>query len=606
MVLLVALGCGEAEPLTAAEIASVSYLSLDRFGSDFAYKQYLARLRLARRRQESALPGSIPLAGQTPGLRFEDLDPRALQSAEEVDNAGRLWQRRGSQLLLLQRNRLFSLDLGDAANPRLELLASVSAHPPGGPETLRYEELLVRGEQVILVGYDFEAQALTLTLFRCDAAGQWSHRASYQLRAFAYRPPRVALSRLLDRFLVLYVPVHLVGGENAGDLIESLPVLGELKEGKVSGWRNLIKRGDIRRPVMGSLDPVLHTMLRCDLESEDFKCESRTLLAPATKLAYASRTALYFLSDPAEAGSYSCAEPKSYPYTQLYRFPIDDAEPGVVALEGLPADSFAVHEEANRVYALLRRRAPSASCPAAAQEYEARLARIPLDSFSLKPNALGEMGYDLLNESAPEALTSRFVEGSLLFAAQTPDAASPLQSYPYPEGGMLRALPNESVVEALLPFAGRALLVGRNDATLQAALWPLDAAAASSKVDLPLAEYDDAPVFAWANRAAAMPEGLALAGLALLRPEDQVPEQGSAEVRWLGARGGELELLATTRAMPTFAQDSCGPHCFPWFANLRVFFDDGRIFATLGYEVVELALQGDDLVELRRLALPAQ
>lgn len=47
--------------------------------------------------------------------------------------------------------------------------------------------------------------------------------------------------------------------------------------------------------------------------------------------------------------------------------------------------------------------------------------------------------------------------------------------------------------------------------------------------------------------------------------------------------------------------DACRTSCVDWYGNARPLFVDGRIFALLGYELVEGELRGDRIAEKRRI-----
>jgi hypothetical protein len=59
---------------------------------------------------------------------------------------------------------------------------------------------------------------------------------------------------------------------------------------------------------------------------------------------------------------------------------------------------------------------------------------------------------------------------------------------------------------------------------------------------------------------------------------------------------GELEARANASA-----NDGCRASCVDWYGNARPIFVKGRIFALLGYEIVEGRLAKDRLREMRRV-----
>jgi hypothetical protein len=61
--------------------------------------------------------------------------------------------------------------------------------------------------------------------------------------------------------------------------------------------------------------------------------------------------------------------------------------------------------------------------------------------------------------------------------------------------------------------------------------------------------------------------------------------------------------VLTSRAgtAETNEADACKASCVDWYGNARPLFANGRVFALLGYEIVEGKLKGNRLVEQRRI-----
>ena len=58
---------------------------------------------------------------------------------------------------------------------------------------------------------------------------------------------------------------------------------------------------------------------------------------------------------------------------------------------------------------------------------------------------------------------------------------------------------------------------------------------------------------------------------------------------------GELEAKNTSTA------DNCKASCVDWYGNARPIFIRGRVFALLGYEIVEGRLDDERMREVRRV-----
>lgn len=68
---------------------------------------------------------------------------------------------------------------------------------------------------------------------------------------------------------------------------------------------------------------------------------------------------------------------------------------------------------------------------------------------------------------------------------------------------------------------------------------------------------------------------------------------GSAEVMFLGVQNLGFRPLGALASDPNTPQDDqCTVSCVDWYGNARPIFYRGRVFALLGYELVEGALGG--------------
>jgi hypothetical protein len=77
----------------------------------------------------------------------------------------------------------------------------------------------------------------------------------------------------------------------------------------------------------------------------------------------------------------------------------------------------------------------------------------------------------------------------------------------------------------------------------------------------------------------------------------------SAAVLFLRNDGGSFQKLGELASHPETARDDeCVASCIDWYGNSRPLFLRGRIFALLGYEVVEGALRGGRMDEVRRIS----
>jgi len=57
----------------------------------------------------------------------------------------------------------------------------------------------------------------------------------------------------------------------------------------------------------------------------------------------------------------------------------------------------------------------------------------------------------------------------------------------------------------------------------------------------------------------------------------------------------------TLDSRPSYGPDGCRASCVDWYGNSRPLFLKGRVFALLGYEIVEGRMRAGRIEELRRV-----
>src|SRR5204863_6934013 len=107
--------------------------------------------------------------------------------------------------VVLRRGRLFTIRIGDA---ELRPVSMIDAYPEGAPGGW-YDEMLVHGDTVVVVGYNYQQGGTELGLFDIDADGGLRRRGTHYLRSNDYYSSRNYASRLLGDRLVFYMPYSL-------------------------------------------------------------------------------------------------------------------------------------------------------------------------------------------------------------------------------------------------------------------------------------------------------------------------------------------------------------------------------------------------------------
>src|SRR6185312_3711454 len=85
----------------------------------------------------------------------------------------------GNHLVMLRRGRLFTVAVGDGA---LQPVSAVDAYAPDvDPSGTWYDEMLVSGDTIAVIGYSYSRGGTEVNLFQIDSAGNLSYKSTYHL-----------------------------------------------------------------------------------------------------------------------------------------------------------------------------------------------------------------------------------------------------------------------------------------------------------------------------------------------------------------------------------------------------------------------------------------
>src|SRR2546427_7180543 len=120
------------------------------------------------------------------------------QSVTNVQHAGidegDIVKAHGEHLIVLRRGRLFTLRIGA---DRLAPVSMIDASAPDlDPRHAWYDEMLVSGDTIVVIGYSYERGGTELGLFSIDRRGSPACRAAPHLPSNDHSSPRNSASRL--------------------------------------------------------------------------------------------------------------------------------------------------------------------------------------------------------------------------------------------------------------------------------------------------------------------------------------------------------------------------------------------------------------------------
>jgi hypothetical protein len=588
-------------------LAFRSEQELDRYLRELAEKQKRKRRGLmAKLASPAVAPPPKPAAG------FADADKES-ESVTNVQHAGvdegGIVKAHGNYLVILRRGRLFTVSVGDG---NLEPISAVDAFSPDiNPGYTWYDEMLISGDTVIVIGYSYERGGTEANLFHISSTGELTYQSTYQLRSNDYYSSRNYASRLIGTKLIFYTPLYIGWNDNP---LNALPAVRRWHKGaKPDEFRRIIAASDVYRTgasITTDDDVALHTVTTCDLARGDFDCKATSVVGPSGRVFYVSPNAVYVW---ATSWNYPwTSKPHGHANSMLYRMPLDRSAPSALRVSGSPVDQFSFLEtEDGRLDVLVRSdSAGDGMWRAEVAAGDVALMRVPLAMLADGSDSVTASDYLTLPRVEGYDLQNRFVGDYLLYGSGSgwgyPKSAphSPLFLVRWTDGSNYQ-LALDHGTDRIEQMGHDAVVVGTDGRDLL-----------FTSVDL-----TDFPRIAgtYVRKSASQgelrsqgffykPDGEDSGTLGLpisvpARPGYRHLFETSAAILFLHNVSGHLSEIGELGSHPELASDDkCRASCVDWYGNARPLFVRGRIIALLGYELVEGSRQGDSIAEVRRVS----
>lgn len=596
---LASVGCGAPVPSALATRPGMAEMRpaarLKAFGSEAELRAFL--------RAQAGRPSAIKMSALAPSSIGRVNQAALATSVTNVQHAGidegDIVKVHGDHLVVLRRGRLFTVRVGDA---RLTPVSTVDAFAPDiDPRHAWYDEMLIAGDTVVVIGYSYERGGTELGLFDIDRTGHLAHRATYHLRSSDYYASRNYASRLIGQRLILYTPLMLTT-DATDDPLTVLPALRKWEPGRPGEFVPIYSPRRLYRPLTSSRLPALHTIISCDLGQPELVCTATGVMGPLGRVFYVAPSAVYVWTVSVWG---SRGEGSGW----LYRLPLYDSEPGAVRVSGSPIDQFSFLEDAENLHVLVRTGgAGEAMWRSEMAPGDMVLVRVPLSSFGAEVGPATLLRYRALPGPTAGRLQNRFVGNHLLYGASDwwteGERGSALFVHDYAAGTEPVVLPMRHGVERIEALGDDALVVGSERGTLHFSTIRLGRRPAV------VGRYalSDAVQGEWRSHGFFYrPDGpgMGILGLPVRAGEGRGPRyltETSASVLFLRNEALTLRELGSLNAeAPHTISDGCRASCVDWYGNARPLFLPGRILALLGYEIVEGELNGGRIQETRRV-----
>jgi hypothetical protein len=607
------LALGSAAP-AATPVGSGGGDSLRAFGSEAALESALRRW--IRRTNRPARSGGHSLAMPTPVKGLDGpaaaappADAAAAESVTNVQEAGvdegGIVKVHGRHLVILRRGRLFTVRIaGDTLQP----VAAVNAYAPGlDPSGDWLDELLIAGDTAVVIGYSDARGGTEVSRFQLSPDGGIRYIDTIQLRSNDYYSSRNYASRLIGDRLIFYTPLRL--SPWIEDPWAGFPAMRRWSGlGAPPPFRRIAPATRIYRtdtPLEPGAGLTLHTVTTCTLGRPELDCRSTAVMGSEGRVFTVSPTAVYVWT----AGSSGGRDPGE---ASLFRLPLDGGAPAGLKTRGAPIDQLSFREDGSRNLHVLVSEDGGGEGMWRGERSAPRLAllRVAPGDFGDGSGSASWRAYRPLPGMPSGALQNRHIGPWLLYGAgagwEQPAAG------PFPplvavrvDGGPVQRLPLGHGVDRLEALAGDGLAVGSNGRDLLFTTLRLGSAAVAvdrfRQSDAAQGETRTHGFFykpdgngeGWLGLPIVAGDGAAASSL----------EQPGASVLFLRNRELRLTPWGTLSATPGVGQrdDGCRVSCVDWYGNSRPLFLQGRVFALMGYEIVEGSPDAGRIRERRRV-----
>ncbi|HUO89869.1 MAG TPA: beta-propeller domain-containing protein [Rhizomicrobium sp.] len=593
--------------------------TLIAFHSDAELVAYLKKLNTRRMRRmggvvaDAAMPAPPPPAAAETGVATGAATAPSITNNQEagVDEGDIVKMHGRDTMVILRRGRLFTLSL---ANGGMEPVDSINAYPPGVNASADwYDEMLVSGDQVIVIGYSYGRGGTEINRFRIDRDGKLGFEDAYQLRSNDYYSSRNYASRLIGHTLIFYSPRYL----GYADPLDALPGLRKWDgTGDAPGFRRIGTAREVFQSPGVDDDQVdtIHTITSCDLTAPQLGCKATSVLGPGGRTFYVSTHAVYVWVTP----WWRDDRHKNRPSSLLYRLPLDGSAPSAVAARGGPVDQFSFREDGDVLNVLVRAEgAGDAMWTPEHSQGAVALLRLPMGEFGDGSREAMLADYRGLPTPRSDAeFHNRFVGAYVLYGTgngwYTPQSgSSDLVAAPL-SGGPVTTLTLPHGVDRIEVMGRDAMVVGSDQKNVTFSTIDLGGRrpAEGSRYVLEGAAQAETRSHGFFYRPGADPDSGVL-GLPVSLPAKPAYHQlfeTSAAMTFLRRDDGKLSPLGQIAAHDEGAvDDHCVASCVDWYGNARPIFLGDRTFALMGYELVEGQIGRDAIREIGRINFaPAQ
>jgi len=598
--------------------------TMKAFASEEALKDHFKKMaekqERGRREANKAAGNSVAQSSPAPASSLADgvmasTDSKAGEDKESDDgitnnqtagvDEGGIVKVHGDHLVILRRGRLFTVRVGSNA---LAPVSSVNAYAPGvNPSNDWYDEMLVSKNTVVVIGYSYGRGGTEINLFDIDSRGGLGFRSSYHLKSNDYYSSRNYASRLIGDKLVFYTPQYF---GYYGDPMQQFPAVRRWHKGATDGeFKTVVSATRVYRTARNedaqNAASALHTVTVCDLAAKDMTCEGTAILGAPGRVFYVSAKNVYvWTSEWNYNGKQSASS------SMVYSMPLDGSAPSAMGVSGAPVDQFSFLEsDDDHLNVLVRSEGYGEQMWGSERTTgDVALFRTSLDAFNDGSESASRDSYRNLPNVEGYTMQNRFVGNHILYGSgngwggqKRTDGAN-LYAVNWKTGGTSSLYLDHSV-DRIEQMGSDAVVVGSNGSDLYFS--PIDLSRMPSVKQSYIrknASQGELRSHGFFYKPDSTDSGLL--GLPIARegrPGYKHLTEDSAAVIFIRNKDMNFSQVGELEAKNTSTNDRCKASCVDWYGNARPIFLHGRVFALLGYEIVEGRLDDARMREVRRV-----
>lgn len=609
-------GVGEVDPAALSLAGSKPRKTMRPFKSEAELKDYFKKIQENQRRDSGYLTdgengASDVAASAAPKSeaksKSSDKDDSITNTQHAGVDEGGIVKVHGDHLVILRRGRLFTIRVGDTS---LKSVSSINAYPPGiDPSNDWYDEMLISGNTIVVVGYSYRRGGTEINLFDITGEGRLSYRSTHHLRSNDYYSSRNYAGRLIGNKLIFYTPQYFYGYDN---IKQQFPALRRWRKGATNDeFSPIVSATEVyraERPIEQNAYSALHTVTVCDLAARDLTCKGTAVLAAPGRVFYVSPRSVYVWTTEWNYNHRGGGKPSAD--SMLYKMPLDGSAPSALGVSGVPVDQFSFLEsDDEQLNVLVRSNGQGEQMWGSERSTgDVALFRTTADKFSDGSESAARDSYRDMPNVEGYTFQNRFVGDHLLYGTgngwgrQSTSNGANLFAVNW-RSARVTDLHLDHSVDRIEQMGNAAVVVGTNGSDLYFSPVRLeDGPRVRPSYVRKKASQGELRSHGFFYKPSGDDSGLL--GLPIARQGRSGYRhlvEDSAAILFLKNEDLNFDQIGELEAKNTSTNDGCRASCVDWYGNARPIFLRGRIFALLGYELVEGRLDDGSIREMRRL-----